>query len=58
MRMTPKEATAVNVVIGYLAGKDDPMSRQVAVAFETLARRAHNGLPGRLRGRAVTRGRQ
>jgi hypothetical protein len=43
-RMTPAEATAVNVVISYLAGKDDPMPRQVADALETLASRAHNRL--------------
>jgi hypothetical protein len=43
-RMTLAEATVVNVVISYLAGKDDPMPRQVANALETLASRAHNRL--------------
>jgi hypothetical protein len=43
-RMTPAEATAVNVVISLLAGKDDPIPRQVAAALETLASRAHNRL--------------
>jgi hypothetical protein len=43
-RMTPAEATAVNVVISYLAGKDDPMPHHVAAALETLATRAHNRL--------------
>jgi hypothetical protein len=42
--MTPHEATAVNVVISYLAGKDDPMPHQVAAALETLASRAHSRL--------------
>lgn len=40
--MTPEEANAVNVVCSYLAGKDDPMPREVAPALEMLASRAHN----------------
>ena len=41
-RMTPEEANAVNVVISYLAGTGDRLPRQVVVALETLASRAHN----------------
>lgn len=43
-RMTPKEATAVNVLLGYLAGKKDLPPREVVHGLETLASRAHNRL--------------
>jgi hypothetical protein len=43
-RMTPHEANAVNIICSYLAGRDDPMPRQVAGALELLASRAHNRL--------------
>jgi hypothetical protein len=43
-RMTPKEATAVNILLGYLAGKDERPPREVVLALETLASRAYNRL--------------
>lgn len=43
-RMTPQEATAVNVLLGYLAAKEDRPPREVVRALETLASRAHNRL--------------
>ena len=43
-RMTPAEATAVNVLLGYLAGKGDQLPREVVRALEILASRAHNRL--------------
>jgi len=43
-RMTPKEATAVNVLLGYLAGKEDQPPREVVLGLETLASRAYNRL--------------
>jgi hypothetical protein len=43
-RMTPKEATAVNVLLGYLAGKEDTPPREVVLSLETLASRAYNRL--------------
>ena len=43
-RMTPREAAAVNVLFGYLAGKADDLPREVVLALETLASRAHNRL--------------
>lgn len=43
-RMTPKEATAVNVLLGYLAGKDEQPQDEVVRSLETLASRAHNRL--------------
>jgi hypothetical protein len=42
--MTPKEATAVNVLLGYMTGKDERLPREVVLALETLASRAHNRL--------------
>ncbi len=42
-RMTPAEATAVNVVITYLAGQESPPDK-VVQALETLASRAFNRL--------------
>jgi hypothetical protein len=42
--MTPKEATAVNVLLGYLVGKGERPPREVVLALETLASRAHNRL--------------
>ena len=43
-RMTPAEATAVNVLLGYMAGKGDDLPHEVARALETLASRAPNRL--------------
>lgn len=43
-RMTPQEATAVNVLLGYFAGKAEPPPREIVRALETLASRAHNRL--------------
>ena len=43
-RMTPAEATAVNVLFGYLAGQPDSPPAAVVRALETLASRAHNRL--------------
>jgi hypothetical protein len=42
-RMTVGEANAVNIVLGYLAGQDNPPD-MVVRALETLASRAHNRL--------------
>ena len=42
--MTPAEATAVNVIASYLAGRGDALPAEVARALETLASRAHNRL--------------
>ena len=42
--MTPKEATAVNVLLGYMTGKDVRPPREVVLALEALASRAHNRL--------------
>ena len=41
--MTVGEANAVNIVLGYLSGQDDPPD-MVVRALETLASRAHNRL--------------
>ena len=43
-RMTPEEATAVNVLCSYVAGLSQPIPDQVAKGLETLASRAHNRL--------------
>jgi hypothetical protein len=43
-RMTPKEATAVNVLLGYMVGKEEQPPREVVRALETLASRAYNRL--------------
>jgi hypothetical protein len=43
-RMTPAEATAVNVICGYLAGRGDDLPPEVVRGLETLASRAHNRL--------------
>ena len=43
-RMTPGEAAAVNILFGYLAGKDDQPPGEVVHALETLASRAYNRL--------------
>jgi hypothetical protein len=43
-RMTPTEATAVNVLLGYLVGKGEHLPVQVVRAMESLASRAHNRL--------------
>jgi hypothetical protein len=42
--MTPKEATAVNVLLGYMVGKEERLPREVVLALETLASRAFNRL--------------
>ena len=41
-RMTPGEANAVNVLLGYLAGQDTELPVPVVNALEILASRAHN----------------
>ena len=41
-RMTPYEATAVNVVVSYFAGRGDELPVEVARALAILASRAHN----------------
>ena len=43
-RMTPQEATAVNILLGYFVGKEELPPREVVRALETLASRAHNRL--------------
>ncbi|HZC52497.1 MAG TPA: hypothetical protein VE441_08380 [Mycobacterium sp.] len=40
--MTPGEANAVNVLLGYLAGQEAELPAQVVHALEILASRAHN----------------
>lgn len=42
--MTPREAAAVNVMFGYLAGLAQPPPNEVIFALATLASRAHNRL--------------
>jgi len=42
-RMTTEEANAVNIVLGYMAGQEEPPA-MVVRALERLARRAHNRL--------------
>jgi len=42
-RMTTEEANAVNIVLGYMAGQEEPPA-MVVRALEQLARRAHNRL--------------
>lgn len=42
--MTPAEATAVNVLLGYMAGIEEQPPREVVRALEILASRAHNRL--------------
>jgi hypothetical protein len=37
-----QEATAVNVILGYLAGKGDDLPNEVVRSLETLANRAYN----------------
>ena len=43
-RTTPAEAAAVNVLVGYFVGQPSDAPREVVLALETLASRAHNGL--------------
>lgn len=43
-RMTPAEAAAVNVLVGYFVGQPSDPPREVVMALETLASRAHNRL--------------
>ncbi|GAB3049634.1 hypothetical protein GCM10027053_05490 [Intrasporangium mesophilum] len=45
-RMTQQEATAVNVVISYLAAKDEKPPDEVVRSLHTLASRAYNRLQG------------
>jgi len=42
--MTPGEATAVNILYGYLAGEEEEPPHEVVLALETLASRAQNRL--------------
>jgi hypothetical protein len=42
--MTPKEATAVNTLLGYMAAKEDRPPQEIVFALETLASRAFNRL--------------
>ncbi|WP_207129568.1 hypothetical protein [Actinocatenispora comari] len=43
-RMTPAEATAVNVLVSYIAGLNNDPPAEIVHALETLANRAHNRL--------------
>lgn len=43
-RMTPEEASSVNIVVSYLAGRGDVLPDEVVRSLETLASRAHNRL--------------
>ena len=43
-RMTPAEAAAVNVLVGFFVGQPSDPPREVVLALETLASRAHNRL--------------
>lgn len=43
-RMTPAEATAVNILCSYVAGQGGQIPDEVARALETLASRANNRL--------------
>jgi hypothetical protein len=42
--MTPKEATAVNTLLGYMAAKEERPPREIVLALEILASRAYNRL--------------
>ena len=42
--MTPQEATAVGVLLGYFAGRAELPPREIVLVLETLADRAHNRL--------------
>lgn len=42
--MTPKEATAENVLLGYMSGRDERPPREVVISLETLASRVYNRL--------------
>jgi hypothetical protein len=37
-----REATAVNVLLGYLVGKGDELPKEVVLSLEILASRAYN----------------
>jgi len=54
-RMTPVEATAVNILFAYLAGKEDQPPRVVVLALETLASRAYNRLQAGVSEKSVRR---
>ena len=43
-RKIPAEAAAVNVLLGYFAGQPTDPPREVVLALEVLASRAHNRL--------------
>jgi len=45
-RMTPQEATAVNILLGYFAGRPELPPREIVRSLEILANRAHNRLQG------------
>ncbi len=49
-RMTPKEATAVNVLLGYLAGKEDQPPREVVLGLGDTCQPRPQPSPGRLVG--------
>jgi hypothetical protein len=44
--MTPQEATAVNILLGYFAGRPELPPREIVRSLEILANRAHNRLQG------------
>ena len=45
-RMTPQEATAVNILLGYFAGRPELPPGEIVRSLEILANRAHNRLQG------------
>lgn len=45
-RMTPQEATAVNILLGYFAGRPELPPREIVRSLEILANRAQNRLQG------------
>jgi hypothetical protein len=44
--MTPQEATAVNILLGYFAGRPELPPPEIVRSLEILANRAHNRLQG------------
>lgn len=44
--MTPQEATAVNILLGYFAGRPELPPAEIVRSLEILANRAHNRLQG------------
>lgn len=45
-RMTPQEATAVNILLGYFDGRPELPPTEIVRSLEILANRAHNRLQG------------